>query len=191
MSYHHETVSTFGTKFRNGTVTATEVSRTARQAAQAAGSVFISVAEHDRAAHRSDELFAAGTPRSALEGIPVAVKDVIDTADMPTTMGSELFADHTPDEDAAIVTQLRQAGANVIGKANTHEFSYGIRGDTSAFGAVVNPHDHTRISGGSSSGSAAAVAQGIVPIAIGTDTAGSVRVPAALCGVVGDRKSVV
>src|SRR5699024_3520291 len=75
--------------------------------------------------------------------------------------------------------------ANVIGKANTHEFSYGIRGDAGAFGVVTNPHDPARIAGGSSSGSAAAVARGIVPLAIGTDTAGSVRVPAALCGVVG------
>ncbi|GAA4479266.1 amidase [Enteractinococcus fodinae] len=185
MTDHRETLSTLGTKFRNGTTTAVEASRTARQAAKAAGPVFITVIDHDRAAQDSDALFSAGTPRSALEGIPIAVKDVIDTADMRTTMGSNVYADHQPEHDAAIVAQLRRAGANIIGKANTHEFSYGIRGDTSAFGVVPNPYDESRVSGGSSSGSAAAVAQGIVPVAIGTDTAGSTRVPAALCGVVG------
>ena len=185
MTDHRETVSTLGTKFRNGTTTAVEASRTARQAAEASGPVFITVIDHDQAAQDSDALLAAGTPRSALEGIPVAIKDVIDTADMRTTMGSNVYADHQPDQDAAIVAQLRRAGANIIGKANTHEFSYGIRGDTSAFGVVANPYDDTRISGGSSSGSAAAVAHGLVPVAIGTDTAGSIRVPAALCGVVG------
>ena len=185
MTYRHETVSTLGAKLRNSTTTAVELSRAARQDAQAAGPVFITVADHDQPAQDSDALLSAGTPRSALEGIPIAIKDVIDTADMRTTMGSHLFADHVPDDDAAIVAQLRQAGANIIGKANTHEFSYGIRGDTSAFGVVPNPHDDTRIAGGSSSGSAAAVAKGIVPISVGTDTAGSIRVPAALCGVVG------
>lgn len=185
MTDHRETISTLGTKLRDGTSTATDVSQAARQAAEAAGPVFITVADNDQAAQDSDERFSAGTPRSALEGIPVAIKDVIDTADMRTTMGSDLFADHRPDNDAAIVAQLRQAGANIIGKANTHEFSYGIRGDTSAFGVVPNPYDETRVSGGSSSGSAAAVAHGIVPVAVGTDTAGSIRVPAALCGVVG------
>lgn len=185
MTYRHETVSTLGAKLRNGTTTAQELSRTARRQAQAAGPVLITVADHDQPAQDSDALLSAGTPRSALEGIPVAIKDVIDTADLRTTMGSYVFADHVPDDDAAIVAQLRQVGANIIGKANTHEFSYGIRGDTSAFGAVPNPYDETRIAGGSSSGSAAAVAKGIVPISVGTDTAGSIRVPAALCGVVG------
>ena len=85
----------------------------------------------------------------------------------------------------AVVASLRAAGGIVIGKTNCHEFFYGIQGDVGAFGAAVNPHDPQRITGGSSSGSAAAVAAGIVPIALGTDTAGSVRVPAALCGVVG------
>lgn len=185
MTNHRETVSTLGTKFRNGTTTAVEASQSARQAAEASGPVFITVIDHDHPAQDSDALFAAGTPRSALEGVPVAIKDVIDTADMRTTMGSNVYADHQPNQDAAIVAQLRRAGANIIGKANTHEFSYGIRGDTSAFGVVPNPYDDTRVSGGSSSGSAAAVAHGIVPVAVGTDTAGSIRVPAALCGVVG------
>ncbi|GAA2044496.1 amidase [Yaniella flava] len=185
MAYEHETVSTLSAKFRDGTTTAVRESAAARQAAREAGPVFITITEDDSAAATSDERLQAGTPRSLLEGIPVAIKDVIDTAGMYTTMGSNLFIDNIPDEDATIVKQLREAGANIIGKTNTHEFSYGIRGDASAYGVVPNPHDESRIAGGSSSGSAAAVARGIVSVAVGTDTAGSIRVPAALCGAVG------
>lgn len=140
-------------------------------------------------AQTSHRRFAEQCPRSILEGIPVAVKDVIDTAGIRTTMASRLFADHIPERDAKVVDLLRKAGANIVGKTNAHEFSYGIRGDAGAFGVVNNPHDAGRIAGGSSSGSAAAVAVGAVPLAVGTDTAGSVRLPAALCGVVGFKPS--
>src|SRR5699024_12686729 len=105
----------------------------------------------DAAAEISDERFQTQTPRSALEGIPIAIKDVIATAGVRTTMGSQLFADHVPTEDAQIVKQLKAAGANIVGKSNTHEFSFGIRGDSTAFGVVPNPYDETRIAGGSSS----------------------------------------
>lgn len=157
------------------------------RAAQEADGFFITVAAESAqaSARDSDARRRQGHPRGALDGVPVAVKDVIDTAGIPTTRASEHFRDHIPEDDAAIIERLKAAGASIIGKTNCQEFSYGIRGDAGAFGVTSNPHDPTRIAGGSSSGSAAAVAQRIVPLAIGTDTAGSVRVPAALCGVVG------
>lgn len=126
-----------------------------------------------------------GSGLGALQGIPVAVKDLIDVEKMPTTMASEQYAHNVAQRDAAVVSRLKTAGAIVIGKANTHQFAYGSSGDRSAYGAVLNPHDPRHMSGGSSSGSAAAVAAGFCVGALGTDTSGSVRLPAALCGVVG------
>jgi Asp-tRNA(Asn)/Glu-tRNA(Gln) amidotransferase A subunit family amidase len=122
----------------------------------------------------------------ALSGVPVGVKDLIDVAGVPTRCGSAVLADAAPArEDAAVVAQLRAAGAVVVAKTHTHEFGYGPTGDVAVQGPCRNPHDPQRITGGSSSGSAAAVAAGLVPLAVGTDTGGSVRIPAALCGVVG------
>jgi aspartyl-tRNA(Asn)/glutamyl-tRNA(Gln) amidotransferase subunit A len=120
----------------------------------------------------------------------VAVKDVVDTAGLTTTMGSRHFAGHLPASDAEVVTRLRAAGAVIVGKTTTHEFAYGPTGDRAANGACGNPHDPSRMAGGSSAGSAAAVAAGLVPLAVGTDTGGSVRIPAALCGVVGIRPTM-
>lgn len=173
----------------DGTTTATEIGRAARAKAKASGTTFITIADDDDSSDASDARREAGTVRSVLDGVPIAVKDVIETANLRTTMGSALFADHVPAHDAPLVKQLKAAGANVIGKTNTQEFSYGIRGDTGAFGVVANPHDPSRVAGGSSSGSAAAVSAGIAPLAVGTDTAGSIRVPAALCGVTGFKPS--
>src|SRR5699024_6501302 len=99
-------------------------------------------------ATESDFRLQSGAPRSILEGIPIAVKDVIDTAGIRTTMGSKLFANNLPTKDAPIVSQLKSAGTNIIGKTNTHEFSYGIRGDVGAFGVVTNPNDPERVAGG-------------------------------------------
>ncbi|MGH3796281.1 MAG: amidase [Pseudonocardiaceae bacterium] len=121
-----------------------------------------------------------------LSGIPVAVKDLIDVAGLPTRCGSAVLADAAPARtDAAVVAGLRAAGAVVVAKTHTHEFAYGPTGDVAVQGPCHNPHDPERITGGSSSGSAAAVAAGLVPLAVGTDTGCSVRIPAALCGVVG------
>lgn len=120
-----------------------------------------------------------------LHGIPVAVKDLIDIAGKPTTAGSALFLNNVAKDDAGVVKALREAGAIIIGKNNLHEFAYGGSGVISHFGAVRNPKDTARIAGGSSSGSAAAVAAGFCFAAIGTDTAGSIRLPSACCGVVG------
>lgn len=137
------------------------------------------------AARQAREELAAGADRGPLHGIPVAIKDVVDTAGLRTTMGSRHFADRVPDRDATCVRRLREAGAVVIGKTTTHEFAYGPTGDRAAGGATRNPYRAGHLAGGSSSGSAVAVASGIVPVSVGTDTGGSVRIPAALCGVVG------
>ncbi len=120
-----------------------------------------------------------------LLGIPIALKDLFETTGIPTTAGSKFYADHIPGQDAQAVLKLKLAGAVIVGKANTHEIALGVTGVNPHFGAVKNPRDTSRISGGSSSGSAAAVATGMCLAALGTDTGGSIRIPASLCGVVG------
>ncbi|MEV8633285.1 amidase [Streptosporangium sp. NPDC051023] len=137
------------------------------------------------AARHADGELTAGVDRGPLHGIPVAVKDNIDVARLPGRVGSAHLADRVPDGDAECVTALRGAGAIVVGKTGTHEFAYGPTGDRSADGPSRNPADPARMSGGSSGGSAAAVAAGMVPLALGTDTGGSIRIPAALCGIAG------
>jgi aspartyl-tRNA(Asn)/glutamyl-tRNA(Gln) amidotransferase subunit A len=127
-----------------------------------------------------------GTSRGPLHGVPVALKDLVDTAGVRTTAGSALFKDYVPREDAAVVQRLRHAGAVLLGKLNMHEVAFGPNTkSTSFFGPVCNPWDIKRISGGSSGGSAAAVAAGLCFAALGSDTGGSIRQPAAFCGVVG------
>jgi amidase len=122
-----------------------------------------------------------------LHGVPVGIKDVTPTRGLRTTYGSKLFEDHVPDADALVVERLRAAGAIVIGKTNTPEFAFGPNTVNSVFGATRNPWDLSRTSGGSSGGSAAGLATGMFPIAEGTDLGGSLRGPAAFCGVVGFR----
>jgi len=123
---------------------------------------------------------AAGEDPGPLCGAPIAIKDIVDVAGMPTMAGSRVMAGNTPHSDATIVSRLRAAGAVIIGKTNTHEFAYGV-----ISAPTRNPWDLARIPGGSSGGSAAALVAGMTTGAIGTDTAGSIRLPAALCGVVG------
>jgi aspartyl-tRNA(Asn)/glutamyl-tRNA(Gln) amidotransferase subunit A len=125
--------------------------------------------------------------RGPLYGVPIAVKDVIDVAGAPTTAASKILADNVPTADATSVTRLREAGAVIVGKLNTHEFAWGATTTSSHFGPARNPWDHERICGGSSGGSGAATAADLVPGALGTDTGGSVRIPACLCGVTGVR----
>jgi aspartyl-tRNA(Asn)/glutamyl-tRNA(Gln) amidotransferase subunit A len=126
-----------------------------------------------------------GAWRGPLHGIPVALKDIIDTAGAPTTAASAVFKSRVPPEDAEVVRRLEDAGAVLLGKQNLHEFAYGGSSVISCFGAVHNPWDTACIAGGSSGGCAAAVAAGLCYGAIGTDTAGSIREPAALCGIAG------
>jgi aspartyl-tRNA(Asn)/glutamyl-tRNA(Gln) amidotransferase subunit A len=123
--------------------------------------------------------------RGPLHGIPISLKDNIYTQDIRTTAGSRILAKFIPQHDAAIVTKLKEAGAVILGKNSMHEFAYGVTSNNPHFGPVHNPWDLSRIPGGSSGGSAAAVAAGLCYASIGSDTGGSIRIPASLCGVVG------
>lgn len=125
-----------------------------------------------------------------LFGVPIAVKDNIDTADAPTSAGTPALRGKTPRRDAPVLQRLRAAGALVAGKTNMHELAFGITSNNAAFGSVRNPYDPRRIAGGSSGGTAAAIAAGVVDVGLGTDTGGSARIPAALCGIVGFRPTV-
>ncbi|HUZ36921.1 MAG TPA: Asp-tRNA(Asn)/Glu-tRNA(Gln) amidotransferase subunit GatA [Streptosporangiaceae bacterium] len=141
--------------------------------------------EARRAARAVDERRAAGEALGPLAGVPLALKDVFTTTDMPTTCGSAILAGWQPPYDATITGRLRQAGVVILGKTNMDEFAMGSSTESSAFGPSHNPWDLTRVPGGSSGGSAAAVAAFQAPLAIGTDTGGSIRQPAAVCGLVG------
>lgn len=138
-----------------------------------------------RQAAESDLRFKAGTPLGPLDGVPVAVKDLIYIEGTKCTAGSRMLADNVATYDAEVVRRLKAAGAVLIGTTNLHEFAAGTTNVNPHFGSVRNPWDIRRMSGGSSGGSAAAVAAGMAPVALGTDTGGSVRIPAAFCGVLG------
>jgi aspartyl-tRNA(Asn)/glutamyl-tRNA(Gln) amidotransferase subunit A len=121
----------------------------------------------------------------SLAGLPLAIKDLYETAGVRTTAGTRFFAEYIPTQDAEAVRRLKLAGANILGKTNTHEIALGVTNINRYFGNCLNPWDTKRVTGGSSGGSAAAVVSGMAPAALGTDTGGSIRIPASLCGVVG------
>ena len=137
------------------------------------------------AARRADRELKAGHDRGPLHGIPIAVKDLYATKGVPTTFGSPLYADWVPDFDATVVERLRDAGAVILGKTNLHELAYGTTSNNAHYGAVRNPWDTACHPGGSSGGSAAAVAAGLAYLALGSDTGASIRQPAHCCGIVG------
>ncbi|HEY2114329.1 MAG TPA: amidase, partial [Candidatus Angelobacter sp.] len=138
---------------------------------------------------QAEKDIAKGQWRGPLHGIPIALKDNIEVAQVRTTAGSAVLQNHIPANDAAVVQRLREAGAVLLGKLNLHEFAYGASSIISHFGVVRNPWHPEYIAGGSSSGSAAAVAAGLCYASIGTDTGGSIRLPASHCGVVGLKPS--
>lgn len=148
---------------------------------------FITVMEEDslNAAKRAEEEIVKGNYKGQLHGIPIGLKDLICTSGVKTTFGSEVYKDYIPDFDAEVVTRLKDAGAVMIGKLNMHAFAYGTTGDRSFFGPVKNPHNPEKITGGSSSGSGAAVASYLCYGSVGSDTGGSIRMPASMCGIVG------
>ncbi len=148
---------------------------------------FIAVTADDAraAAAQADRDLAAGRPLGPLHGIPVSVKDLLDLRGLPTTAASRARAGHRAAADAPALAALRRAGAIFVGKCNLHEFAFGTTGADSAFGPTRNPHDPARVAGGSSGGSAVSVAAGMALASVGTDTGGSIRIPAAACGVVG------
>ena len=141
------------------------------------------------AAHEADRLRTAGLPLGPLQGVPITIKDNIDTAGVRTTGGARVFADRVPTEDATVVTKLTAAGAISLGKTNMHEMALGGTTTNVHYGAARNPWDASRIPGGSSGGAAAAQSLQIGYAALGTDSGGSVRMPAAICGLVGLKQS--
>ena len=157
------------------------------KAEQPRTNAFITLTEEvaQEQARRADDELARGVDRGPLHGIPYALKDCFATKGIRTTCGSKIFFDHVPDADAAVYEKLRAAGAVLVGKTGLQEFAYGITCNNPHFGAIRNPRDVTRIPGGSSGGSAAAVAAGSIFFSPGTDTGGSIRLPAAYCGCVG------
>jgi len=136
-------------------------------------------------AKRAGEELAAGRERGPLHGIPIAHKDLYETAAIRTTGGAKIHASHLPARDCTVARKLREAGAVLLGKLNTHEYAYGVTTDNPHFGATRNPWNLECIPGGSSGGSGAAIASGLATAVTGTDTGGSIRIPASLCGCVG------
>lgn len=161
----------------------------ARCEAGAALNAFITL-EPERvreAAQAADKARSAGGPLGALHGLPIPIKDSVNTKDLRTTAGADALRDFHPKTDATAVAKLRAAGGVVLGKTNLHELSFGWTSSNAVYGPVRNPYDPSRIPGGSSGGTAAAVAARMAPLGVAEDTQGSIRVPAALCGVCGFR----
>jgi indoleacetamide hydrolase len=190
---HNLGVTAAAAAIRAGETTAEKLADAllARAAANASLAAFITL-EPDQvreAARRSDKQRASGSSLGPLHGVPLALKDNLGTADLPTSGGTPGLKGHRPKRNAAIVEKLLAAGAIVLGKCNLHELAFGITNNNAAFGPARNPYAPDRIPGGSSGGTAVAVAARLAPGGVGTDTGGSVRVPAALCGIVGFRPS--
>ncbi|MDP2311170.1 MAG: amidase [Pseudomonadota bacterium] len=191
--YAHPSIDDYTEAYRKGTADPVSVAKAvlAARARLDAGDqplrAFIAMDEGDliAQAEASAARLRAGTPRSWLEGVPIAVKDELDQAPYPTTVGTSFLGKSPAGADATVVARLRAAGALLVGKTNMHELGIGVTGINPHHGAARNPYDLGRATGGSSSGSAAAAAAGFCPVAIGADGGGSIRIPSALCGMVG------
>lgn len=184
------TILEVGEKLRQGAVSPVELTAQCLERIERLNptlNAFLTVMAEDAMAQarQAEEEIRHRRWRGPLHGVPLGLKDILDTAGVRTTAASALFEDRIPTEDAAVVARLKNAGAILLGKQNLHEFAYGASSVVTYYGEVRNPWNTEYIAGGSSSGSAAAVAAGLGYGAIGTDTAGSIRQPAALCGVVG------
>lgn len=177
-------------KYKKKEISPVEVTQTFLeqiQKSQTYLNAFITISSQEALAQArlSEERYQKGSPLSILDGIPYAAKDLIFTKNIPTTMGCSHYLHYFPREDATVIQTLNQCGAILLGKTNTQQFAMGATGDRSCAGPTHNPYNYNKISGGSSSGSAAAVSAGLCTFALATDTGGSARVPATLCGVIG------
>jgi aspartyl-tRNA(Asn)/glutamyl-tRNA(Gln) amidotransferase subunit A len=188
------TIAQFGRKLRAGEISAREMTdeclrRIGTRDKQLNSFIYVMTDEARRSADEADRELAAGRDRGVLHGVPISIKDIFDIRGTATTAASHVREGHVAAHDAPTITHLRRAGAVFIGKANLHEFAFGTTNDDSAFGPARNPHDLTRSPGGSSGGSAASVAADMALASLGTDTGGSIRIPAAACGIVGLKPS--
>jgi len=189
------TIDEFARKLRARELTAREITNICLQRIgefQPSLNAFIRVMadEARRDAEAADRELASGRDRGPLHGVPIALKDIIDVKGVPTTAASRVREGQVATADAPVITRLRDAGAVIIGKTNLDEFAFGTTSEHSAFGCVRHPLDPSRSPGGSSGGSAVAVATGMALAALGTDTGGSIRIPAAACGIVGLKPSL-
>ena len=190
MSHADLSIATAAAELRAGTLTATELledvlERASRTEAELHAYLTLDAGRARTAASQADERFRAGAPLGPLDGIPIALKDNLCTRGVETTCSSQILAGYHPPYDATVVRRLKSGGAVITGKTNLDEFAMGSSTENSAYGPTRNPWDPARVPGGSSGGSAAAVAAGSALAALGSDTGGSIRQPAALCGVVG------
>ena len=184
------TIADAAARLRDGRTTAVELverclDAIARRDGELNALITVTADEARAAAAQADRARVAGRPLGPLHGIPVSVKDLLDLRGLPTTAASRARAGHRAAADAPALAALRRAGAIFLGKCNLHEFAFGTTGADSAFGPTRNPHAPAHIAGGSSSGSAVSVAAGMALASVGTDTGGSIRIPAAACGAVG------
>lgn len=191
--FQFSTIHDYAAAYRNGKAVPEEVARSVlgdiEQSDAGARPLRAFIASYEdevmAMAEASTKRLREGRPRSILEGVPVAVKDEIDMVPYPTTAGTAFLNSAIASEDAAVVERLREAGALLLGKTNMHELGVGVTGHNSHYGTPRNPYDSGHHTGGSSSGSAAAVAAGLCPVALGADAGGSIRIPASFCGVTG------
>ena len=188
------TIEEFGRRLRAREITSEQVTDACLKAIDAEqprlnAFILVMADQARRQAREADKELAAGHDRGPLHGVPLSIKDLLDIKGVATTAASRVREGHIADRDAATITHLRQAGAVLLGKTNLHEFAFGTTNEESAFGPARNPHDPSRSPGGSSGGSAASVAAGLALATVGTDTGGSIRIPAAACGIVGLKPS--
>ncbi len=189
------TIEQFGRRLRARELTAVRVTEECLRKIEAENprlNAFITVMGDEalRQAREADQELAAGNDRGPLHGVPISIKDLLDVRGVPTTAASRVREGHIAERDAPVIAHLRIAGAVFIGKTNLHEFAFGTTNEDSAFGPARNPHDPSRSPGGSSGGSAVSVATNMALATIGTDTGGSIRIPAAACGIVGLKASL-
>jgi len=189
------TIETFGRRLRAREITCEEaveacLNRIHADNARLNAFILVLSEEARRQARELDREIAAGHDRGPLHGVPISIKDLLDIRGLPTTAASKVRDGHVAERDAPSIMHLRQAGAVFIGKTNLHEFAFGTTNEDSAFGAARNPVDPARSPGGSSGGSGASVAAGMALASIGTDTGGSIRIPAAACGIVGLKPTI-